>query len=87
MGGGVMNVPSMVKVSGKSKPPAARCATLKAGCECPHPSFLGSRAFAKIWYQNNQNLFIKRFKSLAPGRAAGGVHFYALTKAENFGCR
>jgi len=42
-------------------------------CECLLPSFLGVRAFAKVFMKNNQDLFVKFFKSLAPGRAAGGI--------------
>jgi len=41
-------------------------------CECSHPSFLGARAFAEYSGTTNQDLFVKLFKSLAPGRAAGG---------------
>jgi len=29
-----------------ASPPAARCATSKAGCECSRPSFLGAITFA-----------------------------------------
>ncbi len=41
--------------------------------ECSRPSFLRKRASAKVFMKNNQDLFVQRFKSLAPGRAAGGI--------------
>ena len=67
---------SMVKVDIKIQPPAARCAALKAGKRMRYP--LASRvkshpplkpSFTQMVFYDP---FVKLFKSLAPGRAAGG---------------
>jgi len=42
------------------------------GCGNSCPSFLGVRAATKLFRKLSKDLFIKLFKSLAPGRAAGG---------------
>jgi len=49
-------------------------------CEWFHPSFLGVKPFAVIFRKIDQNLFVKLFKSLAPGRAAGGVFQLSYTE-------
>jgi len=68
---------SMVKVRGESLPPAARCATLKTGCKCALPLVLQGKSHSPWAFDLPkgvfQDLFIKLFKSLAPGRAAGGI--------------
>jgi len=53
------------------------------GCEYPLPSFLGVRVFAKAFIKNNQDLFVKLFKSLAPGRAAGGIFNLSASGGES----
>ena len=61
----------------KIRPPAARCATLKADCGCALPLVPRVKShplLIRIEPRNiYQNLFVKLFKSLAPGRAAGGI--------------
>jgi len=53
--------------------------TLKAGCGCALPPRSSDQITFVIGYGslgvNNEDLFIKLFKSLAPGRAAGGLFF------------
>jgi len=51
--------------------------TLKAGCECALPLVPRVKSHPPLRrnsFKNNfEDLFIKLFKSLAPGRAAGGI--------------
>jgi len=60
----------LVTVLGKSKPPAARCATLKAGCDNSRPSFLGLRVVAKAFTKNRWVLCLQPFQPLASSKKA-----------------
>ena len=61
----------------KKLPPAARWATLKAGYECVLPLVPRVKSHPPLKPSFTQTVFydpfVKLFKSLAPGRAAGGI--------------
>jgi len=61
----------------KKQPPAARCATLKAGGGCALPLVPRVKSHPPLnqeflWHIY-KDLFVKLFKGLAPGRTAGGL--------------